>query len=137
MEGTKPPMTSRVTHLVEQLEAIFGMVLKEDLYDVVPEPDGEADVVELMMDDWTLHLADWPEGLAFLAIDEEPDNAAGRALLLERTFYPRLLEAFSRFDAESAGALVGNLRATNDPISVEFAEMVQATGRKSEESGVG
>jgi hypothetical protein len=88
-----------------------------DDFDVVLGPAGELDV---STDDWTLHVEGWPDGTAWLAIDDEPDEPA-RYATARRAVMPETVErALAEADHEVGGVLSRALVASGDPFTAEF-----------------
>jgi hypothetical protein len=106
----------------DQLAAAFSAalrtVLDPDEFDVTPGAPGELDVAT---DDWTLHVEGWPNGVAWLAIDDEPDDPAGYAAARRQVMSEGVERALAEADRAVGGALARALRASGDPFTTQFA----------------
>jgi hypothetical protein len=108
------------------LAAVLGhhlaSVLAADEFDVVPgDAPGE---VEAMTDDWTLHIERWPDGPAFLALDDEPDDPAALGEAIIEVMSAPVVAALAAVDRDVAGALSTALRASADPLSLVLARIM-------------
>jgi len=72
--------------------------------------------------EWTVHLEGWPDGsIAFLAIDDEPDDPKKLATLRVRAITPAVEEALVEIDGRLDGGLRAALVASGDPLSIDLA----------------
>ena len=108
-----------------------GGIILEDLLEVLGEsdvdgvPDPEGGAIDISTDHWTLHLEGWPDGVAWLAIDSEPDNPASFEAA-RRAVLPLEVEwALAEADARLDGALARALIASGDPFSIDFARALE------------
>jgi hypothetical protein len=109
---------------VRMMNAISGAlkpVLGEGGFDA--GIDGRARAMEVSTDDWTVYI-EWERGVAWLAIDDEPDDPgkyeqARRAVMSEAEE-----EAWRRINDEIDGFLIDALTRTGDPFSIAFAAAI-------------
>jgi hypothetical protein len=104
--------------LIEVVRRHLEGVVKTGELDVQAEPVGECD---LFTDDWTLHLD--PTG-GFLAIEDEPDTPAAYRAAIQKWMSPAVIAAIASADRELGGEVTARLRATADPLSLEFVSML-------------
>jgi hypothetical protein len=97
-------------------------VLEEDEFDVVLDSDGELNV---STDDWTIHVEDWPDGPAWIAIDEEPENEADYPAALSKVASPEILAALAKIDSQADGGLVNALVTGGDPFSQTLVKRLE------------
>ena len=89
--------------------------------------DAAAGEVEAIAEEWTLHLEGWPDRpVAWLALDDEPDDPAAVPLILLTILDRPALKALAAADVRLGGALVDALRTAHDPLSAELAEHLAA-----------
>lgn len=114
------------TELIEAFDREFGKLFDLDLFDAGRGLDDESDAIEVAMDTWTLVIESWPDGHAFVALDEEPesDDPAALAALLSRMLSPAL-EPLSAVDRETGGRISTLLLRSGDPLSEVFAGMLR------------
>jgi hypothetical protein len=106
--------------LIEELNDRFANTLDEDAYDIsLSEDDG---TIEVATDDWTLVIESWPAGIAYLALDDEPDTTDPDQL---RTAMARLIGAaagpLTAANNAADGLLIAALIRTRDPLSNALA----------------
>lgn len=111
-------MDSGTDRLAAALTAAMHTVLDPDEFDVTEGAPGELD---LSTDDWTLHVEDWPNGPAWLAIDDEPDDLAAYTAARRRVMSEAVERALAEADRAVDGALTRALRASGDPFTIQFA----------------
>lgn len=118
-----PPRKDRPLELeawAGRLRATLGAVLCPEDFDVVL--GSERDALEVVTDDWTLRIEQQPNVVAWLAIDDEPDDPDARQDA-RRALMPIAVErALAALDRRSDGALGGALRASGDPLSLDLAD---------------
>ncbi len=114
------------TRLMTTLEMALGAALEEDAFDVLMGIDPDApDAIEATADAWTLHLERWPGGVAFIALDAEPDSDdAGELNVALRTALGGAVAALASVDDAVEGALADALRASGDPLSTRLAALL-------------
>jgi len=89
--------------------------------------DAATGELEAIAEDWTLHLEGWPDRpLAWLALDDEPDDTAQIPIAVVAAFDAATLAALAAVDERLGGALVAALRAAHDPLSDELADALEA-----------
>jgi hypothetical protein len=110
-----------IAHLANILTAALRTVLEPDDFDVTPGALGELDVAT---DDWSLHIEGWPDGVAFLAIDDEPDDPAQYTAARRAVMPAEVEQALAAADREVGGALSRALAASGDPFSRAFCEVL-------------
>lgn len=111
--------------LIEELSDTLAAVLEDDAYDLaLNEDDG---TIELATDDWTLVLESWPAGIAYLALDDEPDTDDPERLRAEMTeLIGPALRPLATLNASSEGQLAAALTRTRDPLSNALAGLLRA-----------
>ena len=113
------------------LEDTLAPLVAADRLDV--ELDAEAGELEAIAEEWTLHLEGWPhQSLAWLALDDEPDDPGEIPAMLLAVLDPTTLTALARADWRLGGDLVAALRAAHDPLSDELAETLEALRPQTE-----
>ncbi len=93
--------------------------------DIVRSDDGLE--IDVFGDEWTVHLAGWPENpTAFAALDDEPDDPAvipaARAGIIDAPIHGALRDLDQMLD----GALRSALTASGDPLSIDLAAALEA-----------
>ena len=109
--------------LIEELSDALSTVLEEDAYDLsLNEDDG---FIELATDEWTLVLETWPAGIAYLAMDDEPesDDPAELRALMTNLIGPAL-RPLTAVNTASEGQLAAALTRTSDPLSNVLAGLL-------------
>jgi hypothetical protein len=106
-----------IDRLAAALNAALGSVLDTEEFDITPGASGELDV---STDDWTLHLEGWPNGVAWLAIDDEPDDAAHYTAARRKLMSDAVERALAEADRAVEGALTRALAASGDPFTAEL-----------------
>ena len=97
------------------------------------ELDAEAGELEAVAEEWTLHLEGWPlQPLAWLALDDEPDDPAEIPAALLAVLDPKILGSLARADGRLGGDLVAAFRAAHDPLADELAHTLEALRPQSE-----
>jgi hypothetical protein len=109
--------------LAAALDAALRSVLDPEEFDITRGGAGELD---LSTDDWTLHVEGWPDGVAWLAIDDEPDDPAHYGTARRAVMSEAVERALAEADRAVDGALVRALMASGDPFSTEFASALVA-----------
>jgi hypothetical protein len=107
-----------IDHLAAALTAALRTVLDPDEFDLAPGAAGELD---LSTDDWTLHVENWPAGVAWLAIDDEPDDPSGYAAARRHVMNEEVERALAEADRAVGGTLTRALQASGDPFTVDFS----------------
>jgi hypothetical protein len=110
--------------LIEELSDALSAVLEEDAYDLsLNEDDG---TVELATDEWTLVLEAWPAGIAYLAMDDEPDTSdPGELQALMTNLIGPALRPLTALNTASEGQLAAALTRTADPLSNTLAGLLK------------
>lgn len=112
-----------------QLESILRATMAGNYapeeYDLVPAPATRE--LDLVTDEWTLHLERWPEGIAFLAIDDEPADRIGYAAARTHALGERGLRTLTALNAALGGTLVAALRRSGDPFAIDLADALDTT----------
>ncbi len=110
--------------VVEAVRVAMGGMEMEGLVDIEVAGDGlEVDVIG---DEWTLHLEGWPErSVAFLAIEDEPEDAAAAAAARAAVMTDGDARALADLDKGLDGTLVAALRASGDPLSADLAAAIE------------
>lgn len=117
------------TQLIEAFDRELGKSFDLDLFDAGRGPDDAADTIEVAMDAWTLVIESWPDGHAFIALDDEPetDDPAELAAILNDVF-ASALEPLAAVDGETGGRISTLLLRSGDPLSEVFAQMLERGG---------
>ena len=106
----------------------FAVAIAAGDVSLIPDDAGGLDVVA---DDWTLHLDGWPGPReAWLAADDEPENpdsATARALLLD-ALDAATLAALSALNLRLGDRLTFTLRESGDPLSAALADLMPRHG---------
>ena len=106
--------------LLAALQEAFARLVEADEVDI--EVDPEAGGVEVAAEAWTLHLEGWPDRpLAWLAIDEEPEDAGQLGEARHAAMSSEALAALRRGDATLNGGIKAALAASDDPLSLDLA----------------
>jgi len=107
------------------VRGVMGGLEEEGVVDIEVAEDGlEVDVIG---DEWTLHLEGWPEGaVAFLALEDEPDDPAKVRAARAKVMSPEVERAIVELDRRLQGSLRAALMGTGDPLSVDLAVAVGA-----------
>lgn len=110
------------TPLGKSCARLFGPRISSEEIDVVELEVERA--VEIQADEWTLHLKGDPITLAFIAIEDEPDQAGAFASALRTSITPDDLAAMADLNAELDGSLVARLAASGDGLSQALATLL-------------
>ena len=107
--------------IVVAVSRVLAPVLSEDEFEIVP--DDRLRALSVSTDDWTVHI-EWARDIAWLAIDDEPDDQqlyerARRAVMTEA-----VEAAWAAADRELGGYLVDALKRSGDAFSTAFAEAI-------------
>jgi hypothetical protein len=111
-------LDSNTDHIVATLTAALRTVLDLDEFDVTPGTTGDLDV---STDDWTLHIENWPNGPAWLAIDDEPDDPSAYTTARRQVMNEEVERALAEADRAVGGALTRALQASGDPFTTDSA----------------
>ncbi|GIW03467.1 MAG: hypothetical protein KatS3mg059_0087 [Thermomicrobiales bacterium] len=104
--------------VAEQIRTALGMVLDQEDFDVVVE-DGR--VLDVATDEWTIHIEDWPDGIGWFALDDEPDDPSEYARARRAVMSEAVERALAEVDRELGGAITRSLDSSGDPFSQDFA----------------
>jgi hypothetical protein len=111
----------RVDEIARVLRTHLLTVMDEDDFDlVIGGSDGSLD---LSTDDWSIHLE---HERGFLAIDDEPADAASFARSRRAVMSEAVEHALAAADVELGGALSAALTATGDPFTLDFVSALSA-----------
>jgi hypothetical protein len=111
--------------LIDQLEPALIAALGEDGFDLGLDED--TGTIELATDDWTLVLEDWPVGIGFLAMDDEPSASSGAELSLAmKSLVGNALPPLRAADHYADGAISTALSRTSDPLSNSLAVLLKS-----------
>ncbi len=76
-----------------------------------------------------MHLEGWPEeAVAFLALEDEPDDAARVRAARAKVMSGKVEAAMVELDRRLAGMLRAALLETGDPLSMDLAVVIGAAG---------
>ena len=114
------------TELIEAFDRELGKSFDLDLFDAGRGLDGGDDTIEIAMDAWTLVIESWPDGHAFIALEDEPDtdDPVELAGILSRTF-AAALAPLAAVDRQTDGRISTLLLRSGDPLSEVFAGMLR------------
>jgi hypothetical protein len=99
-------------------------VLGADGFDVLP--DGTGAFVDIAADEWTLRIEGAPVTIAWLSIEDEPDDPI-RLPAARRVVMPATIDnALAVADACLGGALAAALGASGDPLSLDLLASLTA-----------
>jgi len=93
-----------------------------DVEDFESTPGFEGTGVDVSGDDWTWHIE---EELAYLALDDEPDDPAAYETAIEKNLTEPVLAALRDIDPATLIVLSNLLAASGDPISLAFAGLLR------------
>ncbi len=110
---------AELTAIIEQaLQAVLDV---ED-YELTESFDDRG--IDVSGDDWTWHVED---ELAYLAIDDEPENASGYPAAIEKNLTAPVIAALRGIDPATLVVLADLLAASGDPLSISFAGMLRSS----------
>lgn len=110
--------------LCEAIENALADVLDDDDYDVTIADDESEATIEA--DDWTLQILTVPVTAAFLALDDEPDDAAAFPAARRAVMSEAVEHALGDADRAVGGFLSAALLASGDPFSASFAAALRS-----------
>ena len=112
--------------LIEAFDRELGKSFDLDLFDAGSGLDDGEDRIEVAMDAWTLVIESWPDGHAFIALEDEPetDDPVELAAILSRVF-AAALEPLAAVDRETGGRISTLLLRSGDPLSEVFSGMLR------------
>lgn len=84
----------------------------------------EEHAIEIQTDAWTLHLAGEPPHLAFVAIEDEPEDASALTTALHTALDADDIADLRALNTHLDGALGGCLLASRDPLSKALADLL-------------
>jgi hypothetical protein len=91
--------------------------------------DAAAGELDVFGDEWTLHLEGWPtRPVAWLALDEEPDDPADLAAALDAALDDESIAVLAAVEVSLGRALTAALCAAQDPLSTALADRLMASG---------
>ena len=105
--------------LIDALDVALTNAVGKDGFDL--DLDEESGAIELATDEWTLVLENWPNGIGFLALDDDSDGGDASELA---TIIGPALDGLHGVDIEADGAIAAALRRTSDPISNALATLL-------------
>jgi hypothetical protein len=102
----------------------LARVIDETDFDVLL--DEASGILVVGTDDWTLNVEAGDAAMAFLAIDDEPDDPARLPEVLEAVLGNDVIAALARADAALEGELSQLLQVTGDPLSAALARALES-----------
>ena len=108
---------AELTAIIEQA---LQTVLPVEDFELTESFDGNG--IDVSGDDWTWHVED---DFAYLAIDDEPDDASAYAAAIEKHLTASVISALRQIDPATLIVLCDRLAASGDPISLVFADMLR------------
>lgn len=100
------------------LKQILAPLFAEDEVDFVANEN--TNELEVMTDDWTLHVDCRPNGLAWLALDTEPESAEEARALRDEVMGRDVVHGLVEIDGRLDGALSVALAASDDLLSTDL-----------------
>ncbi len=116
-------MGEEMERVVTALEGALGDLVGSGDVEIAVDADGGE--IEVVADEWTLNLGHRGGALtAFLAIDDEPDDAARIAAARTAAMGEAATTALSVANAQLAGGIATALRRSGDPLSLDLATAI-------------
>lgn len=109
------------TDLTATIEHALLTVLDVEDFELTESFDGSG--IDISGDDWTWHVED---GLSYLAIDDEPDDAASYPAAIIRNLTGPVIAALQEIDPPTRIVLCDLLAASGDPISLAFVDLLRS-----------
>jgi hypothetical protein len=109
------------SELTAVIERALLTVLEVEDFELTESFDGKG--IDVSGDDWTWHVED---GLSYLAIDDEPDDAAAYPAAIEKNLTGPVVAALQEIDAPTRIVLCDLLAASGDPVSLAFVDFLRA-----------
>jgi len=106
--------------LTATIERALLIVLGVEDFELTESFDGKG--IDVSGDAWTWHVED---NLSYLAIDNEPDDAAAYASTIEKTLTGPVIAALQEIDPATRIVLCDLLAASGDPISLAFVDLIR------------
>jgi hypothetical protein len=104
-------------------------VLGADGFDVISDDSGT--FVDIATDEWTLRIEGNPVSLAWLSIEDEPEQESELAAARRAVMPAAVDTALAVADVRLGGALAAALHASHDPLSFDMHTSI--TGRNGAE----
>lgn len=101
------------------IEHALQTVLDVEDFELTESFDGMG--IDVSGDDWTWHVGG---ELAYLAIDDEPENVSGYPAAIEKNLTAPAIDALRGIDPATLVVLRDLLTASGDPLSSAFAGML-------------
>jgi hypothetical protein len=98
-----------------------------DAFDLLPDEAGA--FVDIAADEWTLRIEGSPVTIAWISIEDEPDDLDRLAAARRAAMPPDVDNALAVADARLGGALVVALGASRDPLSLDMVASLTARDR--------
>lgn len=117
--------SASMPRLEEQLRGILEPVLASEDFDIVI--DETASSLEVITDDWTLHFENWTGGIAWLALDNEPESPAEYPAAIDSALGHRVMTALWTSNPAFLVSLCTALRAAADPLSHALVNALETT----------
>lgn len=109
--------------VIEAVRWAMAALESDGVIDIEVAEDGLE--VDIIGDEWTVHLEGWPERpVAFVALEDEPEEAKALAAARRRAMPADTVAALAAIDRRLDGELGEALRGTVDPLSVELAAVL-------------
>ena len=113
--------------VAEAIAHALKKVLGEDGFDVLP--DGTERFVDIAADEWTLRVEGNPVSVAWLSIEDEPEQESELAAA-RRAIMPAAVDnALTLADERLGGTLTAALAASHDPLSLDLLASMSARNR--------
>jgi hypothetical protein len=115
--------------MADAVAAALREIMDADAFDVIP---GDANAfVDIATDSWTLRIEGTPVTVAWLSIDDEPEDAE-RLHATRRAAMPlEIDQAFAIANQRLDGALVTALSASRDPLTLDLATAIGGAVHRS------
>jgi hypothetical protein len=108
--------------LTAAIERALLSVLELEDFELTESFDGKG--IDVSGDDWTWHV---DGDFSYLAIDDEPDDAAAYAVAIEKNLTTPVITALQEIDPATRIVLCDLLAASGDPISLAFVDMLRGS----------
>jgi hypothetical protein len=108
--------------MAEAVTNALKEIMDAEAFDVIP---GDANAfVDIATDSWTLRFEGTPVTVAWLSIDDEPDDAKQLLAARRAAMPPDIDQALAIANKRLGGELVSALSASHDPLSLDLATTI-------------
>lgn len=106
--------------VIEAVAHAFQAELGEDACDLLADENGTT----IAADEWSLRLESRPTPMAWLALDDEPEDIAACGKAIQDVLGDAGMQALVHADVATAGNVQELLRSSGDGLSLELAAMM-------------